>query len=578
MQSAARGPLVLAIVVVTAAIAGGPVLAAPEVTDTGGPDSGAGSESVVDRTTASAADLQGTSDPPNVTITSREDFPAEGDGEVSRQIAGRVSGVDADATATVTVDGSRSFTTELYPSRSADTATFSFSVTTDGQPTTVEVRVRASAGTDSDRVSFDGDGLPDTDERRVTGTDPLDPDSDSRETRPNEAGDGTIDGAEDLDGDSEITFRELRHGTNPLVRDTDRDGLGDGYEGLLRGADPLVADTDGDGVPDGAEDPDEDGLTNAEEERLGSSPSMADGDGDGLDDPRERELGTDPLSWDTDADGLVDGRELEDAFGTDPLDPDTDGDGVADGEERYAIPIDRPALDVSVTVTGTGDVARDVSVEENGLVYLDNDGTHAARLSPMVDVVSDRSFDRMEIAFEYDPSGVGDPADVAVWRWDPDVGTFLRLESTVYPNDHRVVATTRTVGTYVAFNTSTWVALFAEPLPPKYSERITDFDEENVTCEGSGECGVVDGALVVGEPDRSDEDDAPRERATRTPTETVTPPKSRVVWNDEPETTEGPDDGKASAGTVTPGEREAGGSFVEWIDGVVSWIDSWFPG
>jgi hypothetical protein len=56
-----------------------------------------------------------------------------------------------------------------------------------------------------------------------------------------------------------------------------------------------------------------------------------DTDGDGLTDSEEDELGTDPDDDDSDGDGLTDGEEVD--LGTDPQEEDSDGDGQADGEE-----------------------------------------------------------------------------------------------------------------------------------------------------------------------------------------------------------------------------------------------------
>ncbi|WP_243854540.1 YPDG domain-containing protein, partial [Canibacter zhoujuaniae] len=69
-------------------------------------------------------------------------------------------------------------------------------------------------------------------------------------------------------------------------------------------------DTDGDGTPD---------VTDTDD------------DGDGLTDEEEQALGTDPKNPDTDGDGLTDGQEKE--LGTNPTNPDTDGDGINDGDE-----------------------------------------------------------------------------------------------------------------------------------------------------------------------------------------------------------------------------------------------------
>ncbi len=71
-----------------------------------------------------------------------------------------------------------------------------------------------------------------------------------------------------------------------------------------------------------------------------------DSDRDGLTDEEEEALGTDPDSDDSDGDGLSDGAEVQE-HGTDPLDPDTDGGGESDGDEvaREGAPLD-PADDL----------------------------------------------------------------------------------------------------------------------------------------------------------------------------------------------------------------------------------------
>jgi len=86
-------------------------------------------------------------------------------------------------------------------------------------------------------------------------------------------------------------------------------------------------------VSGGPLDSDGDGLSDAEELKLGTNPHNPDTDGDGLTDGEEvHKYHTDPLNPDTDYDGLSDGAEVYN-YKTDPLVRDTDKGGVADGHE-----------------------------------------------------------------------------------------------------------------------------------------------------------------------------------------------------------------------------------------------------
>ena len=75
-------------------------------------------------------------------------------------------------------------------------------------------------------------------------------------------------------------------------------------------------------------DKDMDGLGKCDEVKIGTDPMVADTDGDGLNDGEEfLTYKTDPLNPDTDADGLTDGVEVK-STKTNPLMADTDGDGL----------------------------------------------------------------------------------------------------------------------------------------------------------------------------------------------------------------------------------------------------------
>jgi len=208
----------------------------------------------------------------------------------------------------------------------------------------------------------DGDGLTDVDEKagwnvtvsNSTGKftykvapDPLVADTDA---------DGLNDSEErkysadprigDTDGDGLSDGKEAKGlggralGSNLTMSDSDSDGLGDGVE-VTYGSDPTTNSSDNDGLPDNEEfllgadptsnDTDGDGLGDLGEVQFGSSVISADSDGDGSFDGPEFEMGTDPNSDDSDGDGL--GDTDEDAFGTNPVSNDTDGDGLSDGFE-----------------------------------------------------------------------------------------------------------------------------------------------------------------------------------------------------------------------------------------------------
>jgi large repetitive protein len=173
----------------------------------------------------------------------------------------------------------------------------------------------------------DNDGLTDAQEATL-GTDPFNPDTD---------GDGTADGVE--------------VGANPAAPvDTDGDGTIDALESSL-------TDSDADGVPDQTDpananpcvpnangtaclvlDSDGDGLTNGQEDQLGSSRNLADTDGDGIADGAE--VGANPAApLDGDGDGIADVLESNtldrDGDGAvDAADADSDNDGIPDAVER----------------------------------------------------------------------------------------------------------------------------------------------------------------------------------------------------------------------------------------------------
>lgn len=106
----------------------------------------------------------------------------------------------------------------------------------------------------------------------------------------------------DTDGDGLLDSEETGiYGTDPNDPDSDQDGLDDGDE-IALATDPLDSDTDADGLFDGTE----------VDIALGEAcpaPTVSDSDGDTLLDGYEVTIGTNPCSSDTDADSVPDNTD-----------------------------------------------------------------------------------------------------------------------------------------------------------------------------------------------------------------------------------------------------------------------------
>jgi hypothetical protein len=215
-------------------------------------------------------------------------------------------------------------------------------------------------GTDISVADRDDDGLPDSWEILYG----LDPDNDGTD----DLGQGRYG---DLDADGLSNLSEYWYSTNPNVPDTDADNLTDGEEAYSTSTDPTKPDTNGNGIQDGQEDSDHDDLTNLAELRIhhtqprnpdtdydklrdgwevsnGLDPLLSnivtDPDGDGLTNVQEQRLSLNPLEIDTNDDGTLDWAEDPDGDGltnldefnthhTDPLKADTDNDAISDASE-----------------------------------------------------------------------------------------------------------------------------------------------------------------------------------------------------------------------------------------------------
>ncbi|WP_210448011.1 hypothetical protein, partial [Vibrio crassostreae] len=158
----------------------------------------------------------------------------------------------------------------------------------------------------------------------------------------------------DTDGDSYSDYTEVLQGSDPFdshsilpVTDSDNDGLFDIFELQYWGS--IASNQTGSG------DADNDGLTNLQEQVLTTNPMLADSDGDGVSDIYEVTHGWDAIDGaiptggllgDADGDNLTNQQELMN-HETDPNRKDTDLDGYDDNVEILYLwdPLDESSPD-----------------------------------------------------------------------------------------------------------------------------------------------------------------------------------------------------------------------------------------
>lgn len=210
-------------------------------------------------------------------------------------------------------------TSVLHLSGLIDWQEYSFNVDSGRHTVRFEYRKDGSVNTGSDTVwiddiqymqsDSDNDGIPDYWEELYT-------------LNINDPSDAT----QDIDDDSLSNLEEFIAGTNPLLSDTDNDGLADNIE-IDNGLNPTFDDAN--------LDMDNDGLSNIDEIALGTQLDNPDSDSDGMTDGWESNSNLDPFSndaaLDLDRDGLNNLQEMQND--TQPRNSDSDSDGLTDGQE-----------------------------------------------------------------------------------------------------------------------------------------------------------------------------------------------------------------------------------------------------
>lgn len=313
---------------------------------------------------------------------------------------------------------------------------------------------------------LDGDMLPESYEYML-GFDPLNPDSNSTLSSENLAGNGIPDGLEVLNranGDMlPAIVKSLINGNQTKV-DSNDNGLTDYFEFTeLHIMNVSNTSSWAMSLPD--EDPDNDNLTNIEEQNNGTFPLNPDTDGDNLKDGYEVNIShTDPLSWDSDGDGLSDATELK--LGTDPNDPTTYDDNISDGSRTFTTTASNSTVGVNVSINGVGDMSEQVKITRENSSYYTN---ISSIVSQLVDISVNDSFNYAEISIEYGPEKVANASNLSLCYFNETYGLYVPVPSTVDAANHSVSANVSHLSTWAVFDTSELVALY---------QAISDYNQE----------------------------------------------------------------------------------------------------
>lgn len=238
-----------------------------------------------------------------------------------------------------------------------------------------------------------------------------------------------VDENADTDNDGVADYLEDYFGTDKTKEDTDEDGLSDYLELLVIATNPLLADTDGNGIDDGDEDVDQDGCFNLSEVEMGTDASKADTDSDGLTDYEEYVVyDTVPLNDDTDEDGASDGIEIE--LGTDPFVADEVFYIVtqADTEEN------EDTVKASVEAVLSGEQVDTLSVEkyEDDLLFPE---TMPGYVGGAYEFSVEGDMDNATISFEFDAALQADDTFVpAIYGLNEEVPVLEELDTTITEN------------------------------------------------------------------------------------------------------------------------------------------------
>ena len=281
-------------------------------------------------------------------------------------------------------------------------------------------------------------------------------------------------------------YEAVVYKSDPDSKDTDGDTLSDYEEVVYSNTSPTNKYTRELSVTDADDDFDEDQLTNKEEMANKTEPLIADTDWDGLNDYDEINVYfTNPLVADTDGDGLSDGSEIKLQ-----LDPNkTATNGVPDGEciiqqtidadssVLSSVNIGKNPYELSIDIKTNGDAEKVLKVGKS--CYSDviaND----AMLGDSIDIdLQDTSvLEKMVLRFNIDELRTYNTLNkfssldefkgikrLNIFRYDKEYGMLLPIDTEYGADNDQIYAEVDETGTYCIMDMEIWLDSFYDELP-----------------------------------------------------------------------------------------------------------------
>ncbi len=275
----------------------------------------------------------------------------------------------------------------------------------------------------------------------------------------------------DTDNDTVTDGTEFLEGMNPFKKDTDGDGLQDNIEYEYKShISPTKSDTDQNGTSDANEDIDEDGLNNKEEQDHQTNLTKKDSDQDGLFDGFEvQEFDSLPSEYDTDGDGLSDGDEH--VLKTDPNAEDSNGDGIKDSQELYkqtikkSLPEQSEIKSVEVSFNAKDNITNTTRISSTKEVNFKTTNLHGIIGSP-ISINTQSEFDKASIKFTYDDSKLGDTLedDLAIIRFNEGEEMMEDINSELDTSKNTISIETTQFGEYLVVDKTKFLELWEKEI------------------------------------------------------------------------------------------------------------------